>query len=297
MNNGELSIDDIARDILSNDDSQIDYYKNITNNMVGKVLRNHEIVEKNKDIFILNNFDNYSHEEIAELIALCDEKLSDYVEKRGEKIFQHRKKSSGYISGTLRYEIFKKAEFHCELCGISADKKALEVDHIVPRNNGGTDDTSNLQALCYSCNSMKRDRDDTDFRKIRESYKNKDKDCLFCNLEEKKIIHENNLACVIADEYPVTDSHSLIIPKRHVVDYFSLSRPEINACNELIEKMKIDIEDDDSSVKGFNIGINNGEVAGQTIFHCHIHLIPRREGDVDESRGGVRNLIPGKGSY
>jgi hypothetical protein len=67
---------------------------------------------------------------------------------------------------TLRYEILKRAKFRCELCGISADEKALEVDHIVPRNRGGADDLPNLQALCYSCNAMKRDRDEVDFRGI-----------------------------------------------------------------------------------------------------------------------------------
>lgn len=86
-----------------------------------------------------------------------------YETKRGEAIWSHRAKSSGYVSGTLRFDVLKKASFHCELCGISADKKALEVGHLVPRNYGGTDDPENLQALCFSCNAMKRDRDSTDF--------------------------------------------------------------------------------------------------------------------------------------
>jgi 5-methylcytosine-specific restriction endonuclease McrA len=95
---------------------------------------------------------------IAHLVELCQKKLTEYEAKRGEQIWQHRKLSSGYISGTLRFEVLKKAQFHCELCGISAAIRALEVDHIVPRNLGGTDDPNNLQALCYSCNSMKRDK-------------------------------------------------------------------------------------------------------------------------------------------
>ena len=77
--------------------------------------------------------------------------------KRGQAIWSHRGKSAGYISGTLRFEVLKKASFHCELCCISADQKALEVDHIVPCNHGGTDDPDNLQALCFGCNAMKRD--------------------------------------------------------------------------------------------------------------------------------------------
>jgi 5-methylcytosine-specific restriction endonuclease McrA len=80
---------------------------------------------------------------------MCAEKIDQYVDKRGDRIWSHRRKSTGYISGTLRYEVLKRAKFRCELCGVSADEKALEVDHIIPRQIGGPDDISNLQALCY----------------------------------------------------------------------------------------------------------------------------------------------------
>jgi diadenosine tetraphosphate (Ap4A) HIT family hydrolase len=91
--------------------------------------------------------------------------------------------------------------------------------------------------------------------------------------------------------------HSLIIPKRHIYDYFDLTKDELFACDQLIKSLKESILISDSSINGFNIGMNSGESAGQTIFHCHIHLIPRRSGDVVNPRGGVRNIIPGKGSY
>ncbi len=97
-------------------------------------------------------------------------------------------------SGTLRYEVLKRAKFHCELCGISAKEKALEVDHIVPRSKGGEDDISNLQALCYSCNSMKRDRDDTDFREVRESYAVREAGCPLCKMPKKRVVAEQPLA-------------------------------------------------------------------------------------------------------
>ena len=80
-------------------------------------------------------------------------------------------------------------------------------------------------------------------------------------------------------------------------DYFGLTKEELLACDELIKHLKDDITTIDSSVSGFNIGMNIGESAGQTVFHCHIHLIPRRSGDVANPRGGVRHLIPGKGDY
>jgi ATP adenylyltransferase len=294
---GKCSVTQIAKAILAHDESQIEYYKRITNNMVGRVLRNHGVVRKEGEEYFLSGYDRLRPEQVRELVGLCREKLDEYIAKRGERIFQHRKLSVGYISGTLKYEVLKRAQFHCELCGVSADIKALEVDHIIPRKHGGTDDLENLQALCYSCNAMKRDRDDTDFRRIRESYRHRQSGCLFCEISKQRIIYENALAYAVRDHYPVTPGHALVIPKRHVVQYFDLSRPELNACNELLGEVRSVTERDDQEIEGFNIGVNNGETAGQSIFHCHIHLIPRRPGDVEKPRGGVRHVIPGKGLY
>jgi ATP adenylyltransferase len=121
--------------------------------------------------------------------------------------------------------------------------------------------------------------------------------CLFCEIEDGRILMQNDLAYAIRDGFPVTEMHTLIIPKRHAATYFDLTQAEINATNSLMAQLKSDIEKADTAVTGFNIGMNSGESAGQTIFHCHIHLIPRRNGDVENPRGGVRHLIPGKGSY
>src|SRR5210317_859840 len=107
--------------------------------------------------------------------------------------------------------------------------------------------------------------------------------CLFCNVKESGVAHENELAYASYDTYPVSDHHCLIIPKRHVDNYFELTKDEIL--------------DKDTSVKGFNVGTNSGTVAGQSIMHCHIHLIPRRTGDVDNPQGGVRSVIPKKQHY
>ena len=121
--------------------------------------------------------------------------------------------------------------------------------------------------------------------------------CLFCNSKESGLTDENQLAYASYDSYPVTDQHCLIIPKRHVKDYFDLTVDEIVACDQLIKKIKKEIEKKDASVKGFNIGTNSGKIAGQSIMHCHIHLIPRREGDVENPQGGVRSVIPLKQHY
>ena len=105
------------------------------------------------------------------------------------------------------------------------------------------------------------------------------------------------MAFSIEDKYPVTKYHTLVCPKRHVQSFFELGAAEYKACIALLVEMKKTISKKDSTVTGFNVGINDGTDSGQTISHCHIHLIPRRKGDVADPEGGIRNLIPGKGKY
>ena len=198
---------------------------------------------------------------------------------------------------SLRYEVLKRAGFRCELCGISADERAIEVDHILPRKHGGEDDVTNLQALCYKCNANKGARDDEDFRVIREGINVQQSGCIFCELPADRIIASNTLAFAIRDDYPVTELHTLVIPKRHAATFFDLFEPERRAINQLLDRLRIEMMKGDPSVKGFNIGMNNGDAAGQTIGHAHVHLIPRRQGDVQDPRGGVRGVIPGKARY
>jgi len=296
-NKGSASVEKIAKQILLHDASQVEYYSNITKQMPGKVLgKNHHLVAKEKNLYSLIGYSDLSESEVEQLISLCQSKLDKYIVKRGQRIWQHRTNALGYISGTIRYQVLKRAKYCCELCGISAKDKALEVDHIIPRSLGGVDDIENFQALCYTCNSMKGNKDDEDLRGVAESYKEREKGCLFCKPKDR-IIAENKLSYAIYDAYPVTELHTLVIPKRHVAAYFDLYQPELNACNQLLQHLKDDIQKQDSSVTGFNIGINNGEDAGQTIFHCHIHLIPRRKDDVENPRGGVRGVIPEMQSY
>ena len=121
--------------------------------------------------------------------------------------------------------------------------------------------------------------------------------CLFCNIKASDIVIENDLAYASYDTFPVTEMHCLIVPKRHVKGFFDLTNEEIIACNGVIKDIKNEIELKDPAVKGFNIGTNVGKTSGQSIFHCHIHLIPRRVGDVENPQGGVRSVIPSKQHY
>ena len=121
--------------------------------------------------------------------------------------------------------------------------------------------------------------------------------CIFCNEKKNYIVDENDYAYASYDPYPVSNNHCLIIPKRHIKDYFDLSNNELVACNDLLKIVKKEIINKDPLVKGFNLGTNIGIVSGQSILHCHFHLIPRREGDVDNPQGGVRSVIPNKQHY
>lgn len=122
-------------------------------------------------------------------------------------------------------------------------------------------------------------------------------DCVFCNIDKSRIEIENDLALSFKDLYPVTEGHTLVIPKRRVQSFFELSSNEKKAMFELLESQKQDLQNKDKLITGFNIGINDGQDAGQTVMHCHIHLIPRRKGDMKDPRGGVRGVIPEKQSY
>jgi len=120
-------------------------------------------------------------------------------------------------------------------------------------------------------------------------------DCLFCN-PKPEVFLENALGYVIFDKYPVTLGHSLIIPKKHTSDYFQTSLNEKISIQLLLEETQ-KILKEKYNPAGFNIGVNIGKTAGQTVNHVHIHLIPRYEGDVENPTGGIRNVIPGKGNY
>ena len=122
--------------------------------------------------------------------------------------------------------------------------------------------------------------------------------CIFCDIikEKRHHIHENRLACSFFDSYPVNPGHVLIVPKRHVKDYFELTKEEKNEIDNEIIFLKSKL-DDEFHPDGYNIGINNGEAAGQTVFHLHVHLIPRYKHDVENPKGGVRGVIPDKQRY
>ncbi len=122
--------------------------------------------------------------------------------------------------------------------------------------------------------------------------------CIFCNKSNSKIVEEKKFFFIIRDtSYPVTKHHTLIITNRHIDDYFKLTLDELSELNQILKDQKKKLKLLDPTISGFNIGVNIGKDAGQSIMHCHIHLIPRRKGDVEDPKGGVRGVIPSKQKY
>ncbi len=120
------------------------------------------------------------------------------------------------------------------------------------------------------------------------------KECLFCefdNPEINTVITQNAVVYTRLDNFPVSPGHVEVVPKRHVESMFDLSDEEMLAVHAMLKLAKAHIDD------AYNLGLNDGRAAGRTIDHCHFHLIPRYEGDVEDPRGGIRHIIPGKGNY
>ena len=126
----------------------------------------------------------------------------------------------------------------------------------------------------------------------------KDQDCIFCNKKNYQLLSSSKYFFIIRDTaYPVTKHHTLIITHRHISDFFDLTDEELNDLSKILKIQKKELLELDEKISAFNVGVNIGKDAGQSIMHCHIHLIPRRKGDVEDPRGGVRGVIPEKQKY
>ena len=121
-------------------------------------------------------------------------------------------------------------------------------------------------------------------------------DCPFCRLDKNRILLESEFALAFSDGFPVAQGHTLVIPKRHVASLFELPDDEQGAVWALVAQVRA-LLFAEHQPDGFNVGLNDGPAAGQTVMHAHVHVIPRRHGDVADPRGGVRWVVPGKAAY
>ncbi len=275
-NDGHSHAIDIAKSILVHDPTQVEYYENVTKRMPGRVLRNREVVAYSNGNYSIPDFGNLSGDEIDQLIQECSRKLADFLEGRKTAVWDHRKKSTGYIPGSKKYEVLKQAKFRCQLCGKSAMEEAIQVDHIIPRNKGGNDDMENLQALCRSCNAMKADRDSTDLRSVDNEYRVRKEGCLFCDPDDDHVIKQERLAYSTHGRESSPD-HILIVPRRHIEDYFGLYQPELNTIQRILDATRSELRRSDKSIVGFKVSFQVSEVKTDSEAHAHLDLFTRRD--------------------
>jgi diadenosine tetraphosphate (Ap4A) HIT family hydrolase len=292
---GSATIHQLAHAFLGQDESQLLFYEKRIKEMPLKVLTRRGVTATEGQLVSLT-VSRLTLEQKANIRMLCEQRLQSFVKKRGIGIWDYRLLDDAPVSDNLRFTVLKAAGGRCQLCGISAKEMPLDVDHIIPRSRGGRTVLENLQALCSKCNRTKGNQDETDFRFLPGS--ETIPSCAFCDSGvNARIVERSNLVFAIEDAYPVTPGHLLVIPNRHTPDFFSMTENERQNANELLRVLQGQIRERDRTVNGFNIGMNCGESAGQTVNHAHIHLIPRRIGDLEDPRGGVRGVIPERRIY
>ena len=289
---GAATIRQLAQAFLAQDESQIIFYEKRIKQMPLKVLKNHKVIVQDGELVTLNT-ERLNFQQRLTVKMICEQKMQEFLGKKGLSLWDYRLGETEPIPDSLRYQALKASGGRCALCGATKNEAPLEIDHIIPRSRGGKNELANLQVLCSKCNRAKSNKDRTDFRKSCDS--NPEPGCPFCSPRE--IFEEYGNVYAIRDKHPVTAGHMLIIPYRHIPDYFSMNAREKSDSDRLIVYLRNKAMTDDPSIMGFNIGTNCGIAAGQTIFHAHIHLIPRRNGDTPKPRGGVRGVIPSRMSY
>ena len=226
---------------------------------------------------------------------LCERRLQDFVSKRGLGVWDYRLLESDPGARQPAVRGPEGRQRTLRLCGITKEERPLQVNHIKPRSRGGTNAFENLQALSGRMQPCeKRQGYGPDFPGGVED--RAVADCDFCLPSITGRVIGPRLRRW-RSTFPVTQGHLLVLPRRHTTDMFSMVERERIDANNLLRILRCRIQRDDPTVTGFNIGTNCGEAAGQSVMHAHIHLIPRRRGDVAEPRGGVRGVIPGRMAY
>lgn len=212
----------IAAAFLAADLSQVEYYEKVVTRYPGPVLKGRGIVELERGVYRLSrDLRRMDEWQRASLIALCDAKVADFVAKRQTVIWAHRSINADPLPGTLRWQVITRAMGRCEACGVSALIRALEVDHIVPRSRGGSNEPENLQALCSTCNLQKLDREATDFHAAHALVAHRRTGCAVC---DAVVSDSEELALVVR-----LPAGLAVAPRRHGAGWLDLWQPEVNA--------------------------------------------------------------------
>lgn len=211
----------IAAAFSAADLSQLEYYEKVLGRYPGPVLRKRGIVELDNGIYRLaEDLGRMDEWQRATLVSLCDARVADFVAKRQSAIWAHRAGNADPVPGTLRWQVITRAMGRCEACGVGTNIRALEVDHIVPRSQGGSNELYNLQALCSLCNVQKLNRDQTDFHAAHAQVRYRQQGCQIC----ETAADEDVLALIVP-----LPSGLAVAPRRHGVGWLDLWQPEVNA--------------------------------------------------------------------
>jgi diadenosine tetraphosphate (Ap4A) HIT family hydrolase len=275
---GNATRAEIAQAFLERDAQQLEFYRR-------KVVHPSSGRHLVRDGLLVRDGQEYRlADPLAALTAVQRDEIEEILERR---IAAYQAQCNPFgdhhrdaVPASRRFAVLERAGGRCELCGVSCRATQIDVTHIVPRARGGSNDTSNLQALCRACCSQRRERDDTDYAGLHERYAERDSGCVFCRMEQdrRRVVAENPLAFCIRDGFPLVEGHMLVMPRRHVADYFDLTQAERNAIEELMRDQRRQLAKADASITGWGIDISAGASAEQTVFHVHFQLNPRRDG-------------------
>lgn len=218
---------------VSQDESLINEAEKTIVRMPTPVLQKHGVGEYDKNARLLRlNVPSLSLQDRARLRMLCDQRLGEYLAKRGMSIWDYRLIDDSDVPYDLRYRVLAESDRRCALCGVTPKERPLDVDHIIPRTRGGTNDTANLQVLCSRCNRAKGNRDTRDFRVTTSESQS---GCPFCPPEvEERAIDATPLVRAVPDQHPVTKGHTLLVPRRPVEDALQLTEAERQDAHALI---------------------------------------------------------------
>lgn len=286
-----------AEDLSRHKESTILAYERLLTSGSARTLQALAVIELTGDVVRLS-VDRLTPGQTSQLKALCEQQILTLACRRVvDPCEESGIKDSGAfepVPDEARHLALQTANGRCMLCGVPASQTKLEVCHAVRPQCGGSNEPANLQVLCVACARSKVEQERSDVRRIAQAYK---ADCKFCFRREEWTVAEHGSVWALRDSYPVTEGHHLVIPKRHASDLFAMTERERLEADRLIQQVCVKLVSADPTIEGFNVGMNCGPEAGQSVIHAHWHVIPRRKGDSKGKKGGVRGVIPEKMAY
>ena len=273
---GAATVRQLAQVFLAEDESQLQFYERRIQHMPIRVLLKHGIIDRHDELIRLNAAP-LDFRQRARLKLLCEQRLQRFLERRGLALWDYRMLEIDPLPDNLRFQVLKEGGGRCALCGATKEERPLDVDHIIPRSRGGTNDRSNLQVLCSKCNRTKGNKDETDCRVLAPDA---DPACELCPPEQARLtVSEHGSVVAIRAVPATTRDHHVVLPKRHTSDFFSMTQRERLDADDLLRVLSAQVRERDHTVIGFRIGSTCGNRTGGAESHAQIHLVPRRADD------------------